>query len=332
MATQNKVRHGSESNMAETRRKRKIVPRMKPLRRFDFNLIKNQLEGFLFNVDRDLQRRRDQAAARGDADAERVLALLNILVRFANNSYHAVSYLGADTPEDSNRKPNYMLAVPNVNRQLLDLLFSLVYILDDIRKRSLEYQRAGWRELLEEYRQYKTRFAKELEWQDYFQVFEQGLDEMVLRFGITRDEQKDPSLVPYWKHPFELKDKKTLSRPFLRYLDKWLYGDTSSQAHLSFGGLIKVAPFIVAPLVGGEDQKITENRTIQQYRYMQLTRTVTITLAISTEIDEYCSLGNEAAADYVWTILSEYNAEAKEMFELRYRDRKVALASRIRRP
>jgi hypothetical protein len=71
------------------------------------------------------------------------------MVRLANNSYHAVSYLGAGIPEDSNGKPSYMLAVPKMNRQLLGLLFSLVNTLDDIRKRSLEYQRAGWRELLE---------------------------------------------------------------------------------------------------------------------------------------------------------------------------------------
>ena len=54
--------------------------------------------------------------------------------------------------------------VPNVNRQLRDA-------------------RARWCELLEEYQQYKTRFANELEWQDYFQVFEQGLDEAVRASG-----------------------------------------------------------------------------------------------------------------------------------------------------
>lgn len=60
------------------------------------------------------------------------------------------------------------------------------------------------------------------------------LDGLIQSFGITAAERKDPRLVPFWKHPFELKDERTKSRPYLRYLEKWLYGGTSAQAHLSF--------------------------------------------------------------------------------------------------
>jgi hypothetical protein len=56
---------------------------------------------------------------------------------FAWNSYKAVAYLSADTPPDPDRTPNYVLVVPNINRQLLDLLFSLAYMRDDFSKRSI---------------------------------------------------------------------------------------------------------------------------------------------------------------------------------------------------
>lgn len=295
-----------------------IRRQLKPLRRFDYSLVIERMDGLLINVDRDLQRRGRQALSARNHDTERCLSLLNVIIRFARNSYDAVRYLAGDTPEDSRRRPNYVLVLPAINRQLLDLLFSLVYMFDDFGPRSLRYQKAGWRELLEEYHMYKTHFSGNPEWTQHFKNVRGVLHEMVNRFGITHQEQKTPKLVPFWKHPFELKDERTESRAFLRYLEKWLYSDTSAQAHLSFGGLSMMGPFIVAEIVGGEDEEFVKRRTIQQYRFIHFSRTAIVTLAIATEIDAYCNLGNAEAAAYLWNIFAEYNAEAKEMVQHRY--------------
>ena len=96
-----------------------------------------------------------QALELGDLDAERCLVLLNMMLRFARNSYETVVYIAGDSPEDPRRKPNFVLVVPNINRQLLDILFSLAYMMDDFRVRSLAYQRAGWREFNEEIQHFK---------------------------------------------------------------------------------------------------------------------------------------------------------------------------------
>jgi hypothetical protein len=210
------------------------------------------------------------------------------------------------------------MVVPAINRQLLDLLFSLVYMLDDLSPRSLQYQRAGWRELDQEYRMFKTQFSKDAEWRQHFKNVKGVLDNMIRLYGVTEDEQKDPRLIPFWKHPFELKDEKTKSREYLRYLEKWLYGDTSAQAHLSFGGLAMVGPFLVADIVGGQDEEWVKNRIILQYHYKHFSRTAIVTLAIATEIDNHFKLGNAAAAAYLWNVFSDYSAEAKEMIQYRY--------------
>ena len=299
--------------------KKKGTPPLKPLRQFNFALVSRALEGLFINVDRDLQRRAKQALDGGHKDAERCLVLLNLMVRFAHNSLNAVLYLCADSPDDPNRKPNYVLVVPNINRQLLDLLFSLVYMLDDLSKRSLEYQRAGWRELTEEYKQYYQRFSKDPEWKTHFRLVRETFENAADRFNITPEERKDPELVPYWGTPTQLKDKQTKSRQYLRYLIKWLYGDTSAQAHFSFGGVIKVSPYIFAPLVGGQAQEQVDNRTIHQYRYQQISRTAIIALAIATEINRHCNLGNDERVYYLWTVFAEHSSEAKEMFEARYK-------------
>lgn len=290
----------------------------KPLREFNYQLVAEKMDGLLINIDRDLQRRGNEALRRGDRDAERCLTLFNVLVRFARNSYDAVRYIAGNTPEDHKRRPNYVMVLPAINRQLLDLLFSLVYMLDDLSPRSLQYQRAGWRELEEEYRMFKTQFSKDAEWRQHFKNVKTVLDTMIRLYGITDAEQKDPKLISYWKHPFELKDEKTRSREYLRYLEKWLYGSTSAQAHLSFGGLVMVAPFLVADIVGGDDKDWVDNRIRHQYHFIHFSRTAIVTLGIASEIDVYCKLGNAAAASYLWRIFSDYSAEAKEMARYRY--------------
>jgi hypothetical protein len=290
----------------------------KPLKMFDYRLVQEKFEGLLINIDRDLQRRARESSDLRNLKAGRCLVLLNVIVRFARNAYRAMGYLMAQTPEDPSRSPTYALVLPPVNRQLLDLLFSLVYMLDDFEARSLQYQRAGWREARNELHKFKTEFSRDPEWQPFFQNFKRGLETLIPLLGISAEEQKDPSLIPYWKHPGELKDEKTKSRPFLRWLDKWLYGDTSAQAHLSFGGLFMVSPFLVAELVGGQSQEIVEDRMIHQYRFQHFSRTAFVTLAIVTEIDSYCKLGNRAAISYLWTMFAEHASEGKEMYRKRY--------------
>jgi hypothetical protein len=290
----------------------------RPLREFRYSLVAERMDGLLINIDRDLQRRGAQARLRNADDADRCLLLLNLIIRFARNSYDAVRYVAGDTPEDVRRKPNYVLVVPAINRQLLDLLFSLVYMLDDLSTRSFQYQRAGWRELEEEYRMFKTHFAKDPEWKQHFKNVKSELKRMVTNFGISEEERRKPQLIPYWKHAFELKDEQTECRPFLRYLERWLYGNTSAQAHLSFGGLMMMSPFLVADILGGQREEWINNRIIRQFHFMHFTRTAMVTLAIATEIDCYCRLGNAERAAYLWNIFAEYTAEAKEMLKQRY--------------
>ena len=290
----------------------------KPLREFNYQLIAERMDGLLINIDRDLQRLGKRALQQRQFDLERCILLLNLFIRFARNSYDASRYVAGNVPEDDRRRPNYVMVVPAINRQLLDLLFSLVYMLDDPSPRSLQYQRAGWRELEQEYRMFKTQFSKDAEWRQHFKNVKGVLDNMILLYGITENEQKDPTLIPFWKHPFELKDEKTKSRDYLRYLEKWLYGDTSAQAHLSFGGLVMVGPFLVADIVGGQDEEGVKNRTILQYHYKHFSRTAIVTLAVATEIDSHFKLGNATAAAYLWNIFSDYSAEAKEMVQHRY--------------
>jgi hypothetical protein len=296
---------------------KKATP-LKPLREFNYSLVQEKLDGLLINVDRDLQRKVGKAAQSGQFVTLRCTELLNVMVRFASNSYHAAKYLMADAPEDPNRKLKFALTLPAVNRQLLDLLFTLVYMTDDFENRSREYQRAGWREGKEEYQRYRTHFANDSEWRPFFDAFKANLDKLEKLLELTDAERKNPSSTPYWKTPSQLSTTATKSRPFLKWLEQWSYGDTSAEAHLSFGGLFAISPFLVAELIGGDFQSQIENHEIHSYRYHQFSRTAIVALAISTEADVHLRLRNRDALWQLWKIFGEYSAEATEMFERRY--------------
>jgi hypothetical protein len=62
-----------------------------------------------------------------------------------------------------------------------------------------------------------------------------------------------------------------------------------------------------------------EQRTIHQYKFRHYCRTVTILLGIVSEIENHCKLNNKEQAVKVWERLAEYNADAKDIYEARYK-------------
>lgn len=296
---------------------KKRTRELKPLRNFDYKVIGEHLHGLLTNIDRDLRRKSGTFPATLLDNAPH---LLNIFVRCAVNSYNAVLYFAGDIPEDSRRKPNFVIAVPPINRQLLDLLFTIVYLLDDYRPRVREYMRSGFRELVEEQHHWKTTFGNDAEYKAHIRNMDQLLIDLAGNLEISPDIRKDVRSLPYWPHPDKLKDLKSQSRPFLRHLNQWFYHDTSAQSHLTFGGLLEISFFFLAEHLGGEDQEMIEQRFLQQFRGQQMSRTMMVTLAIAAEADAYCKLGNNQKIRFIWPILADTFVEAKELWDKRYEE------------
>lgn len=81
--------------------------------------------------------------------------------------------------------------MPTANRQLVDILCKIVYMLDELVPRAKAYQRAGYRELRDMQHLYKTSFSGDAAWKDYFKVIENELTKMVEYMKITDEEVKD---------------------------------------------------------------------------------------------------------------------------------------------
>ncbi len=176
----------------------------KPLVRFDFSVVKEPLDGLIRNLDSDLKRRVDLIGKTNDMSELRRFMLLHIMFRFAANSYHAVGFLLSDVDVHPKRHPRFVVVVPPINRQIMDLWFSLVYIMDDFGPRELAFSQCGYRELCEEVEKTKKQYGADPEWQDWFQDMTELKDLMEKQIPLTDAQKKDISTIAYWPAPFRL--------------------------------------------------------------------------------------------------------------------------------
>ena len=194
-------------------------------------------------------------------------------------------------------------------------------MLDDLIPRSLEYQRAGWRDLVEERATTKAKYGDDVVWEGYLGLMDAQIDHMVNIFQITPEEQANPVLVNYWGTPFRLTKRESACKTFLQFLEKSIYKDVSAHGHLTFAGMQKISCFLVPDLLGDSVPEEKRKRAMQSLHFQQVSRTAIFFLAVATEIETYLKLGNHQSIDYLWVIFSEHVVEAREMYEFRYQNR-----------
>jgi hypothetical protein len=293
--------------------------KLPPLPIFDAQIVQVPLRGLLLNMDRDLERIFERDKRSTDRFAERKSSLFLIMMRLTINAYQAICFLISTEGDSPRRKRKFALVVPPINRQLMDLLFTLVYMLDDFPARSLAYELSAYRQVREEYDQFHTRYAGDRKRKEYFANLLQLRETLESYLPITPEQKRNPKLIEYWYTPNRLANMPTKSRPFMRFLDKWLYGDTSALAHLNAAGLFSNGAIALSDLAPDEEMRaLIDSRFIDQYTYRHFPRTLITVLAIATEIDTFCQLNNREQVSRIWGLLSGYVEEAKDVYKKRY--------------
>jgi hypothetical protein len=178
-----------------------------------------------------------------DRETERTLSLFVMMMRFTRNSCEAVSFLASTEDKHSRRKKEFILLLPPANRQILDLLFTLVFMMDDFPSRSMAYELSSYRQFREEYAKYHARYGKNPSWKQSLRDLRATRKMMEKYLPITPKQKRDPASIDYWRGAYKLMKQPTKSQPFLKFLEKWLYGETSAQAHLNPAGLFSIAGF-----------------------------------------------------------------------------------------
>lgn len=296
--------------------KRKLTP----LEVFDARIVQVPLRGLLRNMDGELGRRLGHVMAIRDAQAERNLSLFLMMLRFTSNSYEAASFLCSDEDDAPKRKREFALLLPPTNRQLLDLLFTLVFMLDDFPARATAYERSGYRQLREEYDKQYGRYGSDPKRQTYFSELREFQQRMETYVSITPEQKADPTIIPWWPTPYRIMKMKkpTKSQPFIEHLERWLYGETSAQAHLNAAGLFSMAGHVITDFAPDAEQEKLMGRGFENFKFRQFSRCLTTVLAIASEIDTFWQLKNQETLSHLWGLLGGYSPEADEVYKLRY--------------
>jgi hypothetical protein len=288
------------------------------MKEFDARTVQAPLQGLFRNMDCELAQRMKKAIASRDERAERTLSLFLLMVRFTKNSHEAMSFLCSSEDDQPKRKKEFALLLPPANRQLLDLLFSLVFMLDDFPTRSMNYERSGYRQAREEYDKFFTRYGAHPLWQAHFLSLQGWLPNMEKYLSITPEQMANPSIIPYWRAPYRLMQAATTSKPFMEFLEKWLYGETSAQAHLNPAGLFSVGTVLLSDFGPEEERQLLVDRQLEQFVFRHFSRNLTTVLAIASEIENFCRLGNREALVSMWVTLGAHADEAKDVYVQRY--------------
>jgi hypothetical protein len=289
-----------------------------PLIEFDVRIVQAPLQGILRNMNEELDRRLRQAMSLRDKEAERTLSLLLLMLRFTRNSYEAISFLSSTMDDHPNRKKEFVLLLPPANRQLLDLLFTLIFMMDDFPVRSMDYELASYRQAREEYAKFHERFGTNPKWQSHFATLDGFLQKLEQYLPLTPEQKADPKQIRYWYAPYRLMSQVTASQPFMMFLERWMYGETSAQAHLNPAGLFSVGVFLMADFGPEDERKLVEERSIHQFTFRHFARTLATVLSITSEIEHFRQLGNRMALIQLWVLLGGYASEAEDLYKERY--------------
>ena len=235
----------------------------------------------------------------------------------SRNIYEGIRYLVADLPKDPTRKLEFGLIISPLARMLADILFSIVFVREDLRSHMAWYYRGGWRELRENYNRNWSEYGGLPEWENWFNQARDILERQRLEFGISEEDAANPKNLRYWPIPSKMLQHKGLSeksRKFLQFLNDWLYKELSSDAHMSAFGIIRRHAQLLREK--GEERK----KILSKLKSDSTFTTVTLLVAICSEINDICHFDRGKKLSYLWRILIEYWGEAKELFERRYRE------------
>lgn len=283
----------------------------------DFSVITQPLDSLLAALENKIEREWpvQLASVRG----ARELFLLTL--RTAGATYRSVRWLCADKPPDPDRRLEYSISVPPLNRTILDSLFTVIFVLEDLPSRCEWFFKADWRETRLELRRHAAEYGHVPEWQEWLARLSAYSDVGITIVGVSPAEVAEPSSIPRWPNPggmvnYAVSSKSPLppTRAFLKYLNGWFYADLSQQSHLGGSGLMKRAGALI-----NDYRKSPETEgNLRRYKNSQVGQTVALVLALASEMEAHFNFGLRERLQYVWGVVTPYIVVTKELYERRY--------------
>jgi hypothetical protein len=291
---------------------------MAELKPIDFAVIGESLNKLLIATGNKLSR--EWPAMYRSVVGARELFLIHL--RVSHMTYRSALYLGGDTPTDERRLPEFSVSLPVLNRAILDSLFTVLFILEDLPNRCVWFRESDWRESRLELDRYVAEYGGFPEWKSFLADFSKACDMGLALTQLTSAQTANPKALRAWPNPgamvsYGVSPNAPLSplQEFMKYLNDFFYIDLSQQAKLGGWGLAKRVSFLmdeVRNLPGTAAQ-------IKKYRYGEIGQAVVLALALASEIEAHFNFGLRQDAIFVWNVAAPVIVVVKEMHDKRYR-------------
>lgn len=238
------------------------------------------------------------------------------LMLVSANTYRTMRYFCADKPSDPKRRPEYALSAGPLARTILDALFTLLFLLEDLNERVPWFMKCGWREVVEELERARTQHGDDPKWQYYIEGLTEFAEESKhSEFEITPDEEREPKKIPYWPIPNQMIPRVQADdvRRFMEYLRDWFYRQLSQDSHLSWRGLARRAGYLLL-----DRSPLQKEWDLPKQKSDVLMTTVVLLLAMMSEIELFFGYGAGARLKFVWNVINPYFQQGGEIYDLRY--------------
>lgn len=248
--------------------------------------------------------------------------IFHSFVLAAETTYKTIIWICAELPdlEGKGRDPQFVLSVPPLARAILDQVFTVCFLSEDIKERSFWYFKAGWRELKERDDRERRRYSTDKRWEEVLRTNLELLDRLGELAKVTKDEQATPSKIKTFPNPGRMHTKCVNGslKDYLLFLNDWFYRELSQEAHLSATGLITRAfPQVLVHTGAIPDQLLRER--LEQVRSSTIVTTVTLMVALLSEIQGILKLPSISEdLSYLWTLLGAYWKDPEDLYKRRY--------------
>ena len=217
--------------------------------------------------------------------------------------------------------------LPATNRTLLDCLFNLIFLLEDIESRSIWYFKSGWREQRLEYERLKSEYEGEAEWVEWLKGVADLSERGGKLFKVTEEEFADPKKqIKPWPSSGQMPDYKVdnqnrpPTRQFLYYLSDWFYKNYSGQTHMSFLGMMKLGAVIAMDDLPTEVQHNFKDDGIPRIMTAHMGLSATLLLCVISELQNHFKFTGDIELRLLemWHVLVPDFPDAKDIFDRRY--------------
>jgi hypothetical protein len=161
----------------------------------DYGVIKNDWTSLLKGMALKLEREFPSALA-----SQGAREFFWLTFRVALNTYNTLVFICADKQPDPFRKLEFTISCPPLVRTLVDSLFNVVFVLEDIEPRIVWYYKSGWRESHERLLRYSKAYGSLEGWQEWLEVFARYQEQTASHWTINKAERDNFKLIRYWPH------------------------------------------------------------------------------------------------------------------------------------